>query len=380
MKRVARSIFRRVRLFGKVVESRVTGRRIPILAHIAVTGSCNLRCSYCYGDYSPDLLRLAMKSTPPEKKILALIDELEAAGTRIITLLGGEPLMPGIPIDIGRIVNHIDQKGLICQIVTNGYFIEKHLETLKKVDSVCVSLDGDEEYNDRNRGQGTFKRIIKGIDTAQLHGIPVRINAVITEHSCRSFDWLCEFSKERRIPLGFCLLEEHSVKNSLTDEQIRMLFTKALEYKRRGYPLLFSETALRYSAEWPVTHKDKILYPEVLPFGEGAFGLRELPRVPKGLKYQRCRFPQNVVYIGHDGIVHPCVYLWNVPFGAGHNVYEQGFAGAWEKLNQVACVTCNQASYTSLSLLFAMSPQMLFDAFRSSMALLRAGWRGGSDR
>lgn len=374
--RLLRGVFRRIRLVGKIVESRVTGRRIPILAHIAVTGSCNLRCAYCYGDYSPEMLLLAMRSTPAEASVLRLIDELADAGTRILTLLGGEPLMPGLPVDIGRIVDHVDRRGMICQIVTNGYFIDRHLDTLKRVDSVCVSLDGDEDGNDQNRGQGTFKRIIKGIDTAKQHGISVRINAVITEHSYRSFDWLCEFCKDRKIPLGFCLLEEHSVRSTLSDEQIRSLFLKALDYKRRGYPLLFSETALRYAANWPVSHSKKILYPRAVDAAAAArWNLGELTPVPVGYKHYRCRFPQNVVYIGHDGIVHPCVYLWNVPFGEGHNVFEQGFQKAWEKLGAVPCVTCNQASYTSLTMLFAMTPQMVVDAFKSSMVLLRGGLR-----
>lgn len=371
MSNAIKGLYRRAKLFQRIAYSHCMGKRIPIVAHIAITAFCNLRCSYCYGDYSPEKVKEMMRGGPTKKQLFTLIDELDAAGTQIMTILGGEPLLhPDFP----EIVDYVDQKGMITQVVTNAYFVHKHVETLKKIDSLCISLDGDEEGNNKNRGDGTFQRIMRGIDVAQLHGIPVRINAVITEQTYRSFDWLCDFCRARGIPLGFCLLEEHSVKNTLSEEQLRDLFCRALTYKKKGYPLLFSETALRYTTNWPVLFREKILYPRkaaALPANPLLVLNNRRTPVPRNFRYVQCKFPQNIVYIGHDGIVHPCVYLWNVPFAEGYSVFDVGFERAWEQLARVECVTCNQASYTNWSLVMGLSPRVLFDAVKSSVRLLK---------
>lgn len=369
MSGVITGFYRRSKLFKRIAHSHLTGKRIPIVAHIAITGFCNLRCSYCYGDYSPEKVHEMMRGGPTKEQLFTLIDELDTAGTQIMTILGGEPLLHQ---HFAEIIDYVDRKGMIIQVVTNAYFVHKHIETLKKIDSLCVSLDGDKEGNDKNRGEGTFRRTVMGIDIAQSHGIPVRINAVITEHTYRSFDWLCNFCNERGIPLGFCLLEEHSVQNTLSEEQLRDLFRKALAYKEKGFPLLFSETALRYTIDWPVRFQEKILYPrgaETPPANPLLVLNNRRTPVPDGFRYVPCRFPRNIVYIGHDGIVHPCVYLWNVPFAEGYSVFEVGFQRAWEQLTKVECVTCNQASYTNWSLVMGLSPRVLLDAVKSSLRL-----------
>ncbi|MFD1909865.1 radical SAM protein [Paenibacillus rhizoplanae] len=76
---------------------------------------------------------------------------------------GGEPLMYPWLSDILAMINHY---GSIADFPTNGTLLEKHAEMLVETapNKIWVSLDGPEEINDRQRGKGVFKKVIKGIE------------------------------------------------------------------------------------------------------------------------------------------------------------------------------------------------------------------------
>ena len=65
-----------------------------------------------------------------------------------MVLLGGEPLLHK---GIDQIVDRVKQHGMICEMVTNGYYLEGKSDIVKKLDSLCISIDGDKEEND-NKG------------------------------------------------------------------------------------------------------------------------------------------------------------------------------------------------------------------------------------
>ena len=52
------------------------------------------------------------------------------------------------------------------QLATNGTLLAKHAELLVETspDKIWVSLDGPQEINDRQRGDGVFARAVDGID------------------------------------------------------------------------------------------------------------------------------------------------------------------------------------------------------------------------
>src|SRR3712207_446508 len=76
----------------------------PVLAHVIPMRRCNLACTYCNEfDKTSDPVPLdAMKSR---------LDALARLGTSVITISGGEPLMPP---ELDEVIRHIRRRGMIA--------------------------------------------------------------------------------------------------------------------------------------------------------------------------------------------------------------------------------------------------------------------------
>ena len=134
----------------------------PRSVTLFLTNQCNLRCRMCaqYGESGKNFE--LPKETLPIEMIFRLADELAPYGTTF-TLMGGEPTLYPQWVDV---VNHIKSRGLHCDIITNGTLLHRDAEDLvrSRIDGVNISLDGLGETNDVIRGQGTYKKIVRGID------------------------------------------------------------------------------------------------------------------------------------------------------------------------------------------------------------------------
>ena len=77
---------------------------------------------------------------------------------------GGEPLL-NIPM-IKEIMDNVKCKGFMIQ--TNAMFLEKLGENyVKKFHTILVSIDGDEEITDENRGKGVHKKVMENVAWAK---------------------------------------------------------------------------------------------------------------------------------------------------------------------------------------------------------------------
>ncbi len=142
-------------LFLKIVQANITKQWLPLIVSLTVTNRCNLRCIYCYGSYYNRNIQ-----DYPTNIWLNLVDDLASLGTKLIHLEGGEPLLRN---DIGDLIDYIKNAGMICRMNSNGLLVPKNINKLKGLDSLCISLDGDPEANNENRGQGTYEKILDGI-------------------------------------------------------------------------------------------------------------------------------------------------------------------------------------------------------------------------
>lgn len=138
--------------------------RLIKTCHWEITKRCNLSCIHCIS-YSPFI--------PKElttKECLKVIDKLKEFGCRELFLTGGEPF---VRKDIFLILSYAKKRGFYIGVITNGVLIDKK-EALKMkglVDKIGVSLDGSKaEINDKIRGKGTFKKIIKAINLLNSAG------------------------------------------------------------------------------------------------------------------------------------------------------------------------------------------------------------------
>jgi MoaA/NifB/PqqE/SkfB family radical SAM enzyme len=166
----------------------------PDLLSINITARCNLRCAMCMqprtgadGGDSPTLRRGGAELTPDQWR--RVVDQA-ASARPVFYFTGGEPLLYK---GLDQILRHIQSRGLMAAIVTNGTTLSTHAESLVAagVQNVTVSLDGPEEVHDRIRGvAGTFRRAIEGIRALQEArrrtgtDVPsIKVNCVITRHS-----------------------------------------------------------------------------------------------------------------------------------------------------------------------------------------------------
>jgi cyclic pyranopterin phosphate synthase len=151
---------------------------------ISVTDRCNFRCRYCMPAevFGPDYAFLPKDEILSFEEISQLVQTLAPLGIRKIRLTGGEPLLRRGIDDLVGLLSAIDGVDDLA-ITTNGVLLAHHAEALALagLNRVTVSLDAlDPEVFATMNGMGAkVDRVLTGIRTARLHGLPVKINAVI---------------------------------------------------------------------------------------------------------------------------------------------------------------------------------------------------------
>ena len=97
-------------------------------------------------------------------------------GNPVIIFYGGEPLL-----EINKIIEIIDNIDVPYRIQTNGKLLDKiPIEYLNKIGKILISIDGDEERTDSNRGKGTYNLLMKNISLLKEKGYSGEIIARMT--------------------------------------------------------------------------------------------------------------------------------------------------------------------------------------------------------
>jgi GTP 3',8-cyclase len=146
---------------------------------LAVTGACNLRCTYC----SPDDLSVCERGG---QLTFDQINEIVAAAAGIgfskLRLTGGEPL---VRKNIVNIVEAAKATGKIAHIsmTTNGTLLSGKVAALRKagMDSINISLDtlNSHTYREITRG-GNLQDVLDGITAAKEQDFShIKINTVV---------------------------------------------------------------------------------------------------------------------------------------------------------------------------------------------------------
>jgi radical SAM protein with 4Fe4S-binding SPASM domain len=154
------------------------------LAWISLTYQCNNKCVWCYAS-SNDTPTIENKQLNPqvEEGVVHLISQL---GIPRVTLIGGEPsLYPYLE----RIIRRFKENKIQVGIVTNGRRF-KDMSFLKKLktaglQNVTFSIEGsNSEYHDRTTQiEGSLKEALVGLENAQMEGLRVSTNTLISKLS-----------------------------------------------------------------------------------------------------------------------------------------------------------------------------------------------------
>jgi len=164
----------KARLAAAVLRYRIGGRPFPLAVAWMITGRCNRDCRYCDATYLRDQQELGTRDA------LALVDQMADAGVRLVSITGGEPLLRP---DFGPIVRRIHERGMVCKVNSNGLLLEPHLEDLRAVDLLQLSLDGPDEEQDLARGPGSFQAAVRAAELARRAAIPFHFVGVLTRQN-----------------------------------------------------------------------------------------------------------------------------------------------------------------------------------------------------
>lgn len=151
---------------------------------ISVTDRCTFRCQYCMPAevFGPDYAFLPKVEILRFEEIVRLVRALVPLGLRKVRLTGGEPLLRRDFEDLVGLLAAVEGVKDLA-LTTNGVLLAHHAEglALAGLSRVTVSLDAlDPEIFAKMNGVGAkVDRVLAGIQMAQLHGLPVKLNAVI---------------------------------------------------------------------------------------------------------------------------------------------------------------------------------------------------------
>lgn len=325
----------------------LTGKRTPIQVHIRVTDNCNLHCSYCFANY-PE----RGYNDPTTEQLKTLLKELKDAGTRRITITGGEPL---IRKDILEIVKYANELGLMVSLTTNGLLIKKNKEILPYLDQLTISIDDNKEAHEKYRGKGVWDKLIENIAFAKENNAKVQLQCTITDLTDYKLESLFNIAEKYdcivNIEIVAPVYTEERNYNIREEEISEENLKKLLEYQIKNYNhrLVISKKVMKYLLKWP-DHKKYRYFKDDLP---------------KNFRIIKCKAGYYSGIIDTDGYLFPCCRVgkeYNPP-----NVYKIGFKKAWEMLPKPQCITCKQLGANMFNLIFNLEPTTIFTVITNSI-------------
>ena len=143
-------------------EDLMAGKEYPVTWELYPTTTCNLRCTYCYNALKDHSFKRVPHPQYTIEQIVSFFRKYAREGD-YLSFIGGEPFMR---LDwVREIISATGRFGFSYLAYTNATLLKTLSPSLlNRFGQLNVSIDGDEEQNDRTRGQGTFRRICENLE------------------------------------------------------------------------------------------------------------------------------------------------------------------------------------------------------------------------
>ncbi len=287
-----------------------------------ITQRCNLKCQMCWWWGNDAIKPIPYELDTPE--IMTILDKLPPV---FISIGGGEPTIRG---DFLEILQYAHQKGMECEVLTNGTLITSEIAKglNDHASSVVFSIEGTQEVHDSIRGEGSFNKAIHGINLVRQTGkVETRINTTISSLNYEHLVEVVQLAHDLKCSLSFqylvfsnpimgkrhleCVKEKLGVEDNFgLSNGIHNVDTKIL---------LEQLTASRIKADTfgvlchinPSVRKDEDIiqwYSNLSP-----------------IQNMYCSFPLLWVFIRPDGEVIPCEFI-NYSYG---NLLKESLPQIW---------------------------------------------------
>lgn len=337
------------RFFAKLIRIKALKSRLPLSVIFNVTNSCNCHCRHCYAAYYNR--QNSKELTAGEIK--KIIWDLRRNGCERISFSGGEPLLRK---DIGELVDYVNVLGMSAVLNSNGIEVPRHIPTLRKLDSLVISLDGRPEHHNQLRGEQTAQKALEGIKSALDNGVCVFVNTVLNKYNLDDVDYMLDLAKKLGFRVEFNLAISNIFGNQDATEQIKptnQAYLAALKYiahkKSEGAPILFSRAAY----ESVLNTWDDFALEQRLDDNFSACGNFECPA------------GKFFCLIDSDGTLWACPHL--IEKIDSRNVLEVGFASAWQVAGKHRCRGCYQVYHHEFSLLTNLNLQVIWNYLKTSL-------------
>ena len=323
---------------AKILAARLTGEPRPFFVQYSLLNGCNARCVYCNSPNRDD----PQLPTAEHRRILA---EFARLGTVRIKFLGGEPLLRQ---DIGELIEEVRRLGMRSAMVTNGFLIPEKMEVVRQLDELVISLDGNESAHDRQRGSGTWKRVMRAVDLCAAEGIDFFLSAVVTVESASEVNWLLETARRFGVMVNFQIPqfnEEMYGKGARAwmpaPEEIRAILARIIAAKKAGAPVLFTTRSYRHTLGWVDFSQERVERPgEISPCTAGRYFLQMDP----------------------NGDIYPCVL--HVGTFRPKNAARDGVEAAWRHAQRHSCFDCYNTWLNENRAIFDLRPDVLVNFWR----------------
>ncbi|MFO0761406.1 MAG: radical SAM protein [Byssovorax sp.] len=329
---VLRSVGRRslpvVRLLGR----RITRKKSPFQVTFSLTNRCNFRCDYC---------DIPVQSRPEltTAEWHEVIDEFFAAGMGRASFMGGEPLLRP---DLAELAAHTQRLGVHTSINTNAWLIPRHIDTVSRLDLVCITLDGPAEVHDAQRHPGSYARVIESLELLRARGTKVVTMTVLTDRSIDTIDHVLEVAKRFEHQAFFQL--EHAagmdvslpIAPAIDTHRIARMTEKLAARKREGYPV------------------------------GNSLAILEAQRTRRTLgSCDGCYAGTYFAYVLSDGTVSHCIFTQSqVPQGNGR---DRGFVRAFEELYAPEGPGCSCVPSHEVNRMLDFDPAVLRNAVSTAL-------------
>jgi MoaA/NifB/PqqE/SkfB family radical SAM enzyme len=177
-------------------KARAVAAAQPLNVLLELTYACNWACVFCYNPRRHDLRRLSAAEWA------AVLDELRALGTFMVTLTGGEPLLHPEFLDIAAAVR---QRSFSLRVFTNGALVDEAMAAslaALDVEGVEMSLHGAcAETHDRTTGRpGSFDAMMAGIGRLRARGVPVTLKTPLTRLNEGELEAMIALAAQLQLP------------------------------------------------------------------------------------------------------------------------------------------------------------------------------------
>lgn len=293
-------------VFYKGMVARLGIKPYPLSLTYEVSWRCNLACGYC-DRHTP------MRHELQHDQIFQALAEFHTLGMRITNLDGGEAL---VHRHIDEIVDWLTRKRITVTMHTNGILIPKKIETVRKLSSVKISLDGPRENHDAMRGAGSYDKALTGALAAKAEGVEVAFTCTVGRHNADTVGTLVNTAEELDIPVIF-----QPATNSLF-----------LDTDRDGSAWLLESQFMQstFARLEQIKRRSKAV-------GNAWSSLRHFRNFPKDTK-PPCAAGWVLATMDPEGVLFQCGQVNRS--NRSNNVARLGAAAAFANLNRDGCSQC----------------------------------------